>query len=52
IPPERGKLVAWANIDRSGRPNEATLHCGMKVRKGAKYVITKWYRERPWPERG
>ena len=21
---------------------------GMKVRKGVKYVITKWYRERPW----
>jgi len=20
----------------------------MKVRKGLKYVITKWYRERPW----
>lgn len=52
IPPQRGKLVVWANIDRSGQPNEATLHCGMKVRRGAKYVITKWYRERPWPDRG
>ena len=20
----------------------------MKVRRGVKYVITKWYRERPW----
>ena len=28
--------------------NVATLHHGMKVRKGVKYVITKWYRERPW----
>lgn len=52
IAPETGKLVIWANIDRTGRPNDWTLHCGMKVRKGAKYVITKWYRERPWPERG
>ena len=28
--------------------NPATLHHGMKVRKGTKYVITQWYRERPW----
>jgi prolyl 4-hydroxylase len=21
----------------------------MKVRKGRKYIITKWFRERPWP---
>lgn len=48
IQPERGKLVAWANITAAGVPNAATLHSGMKVRKGAKYVITKWYRERPW----
>jgi len=52
IAPERGKMVVWANIDRSGKPNDWTLHCGMKVRRGSKYVITKWYRERPWPERG
>lgn len=52
VTPERGKLVVWANMDRAGKPNDWTLHCGMKVRKGAKYVITKWYRERPWPDRG
>lgn len=49
IQPEPGKLVAWANVDRDGAPNPWTLHCGMKVRRGTKYVITKWYRERAWP---
>ena len=46
--PEVGKLVCWNNrkADRSINPN--TLHHGMKVRKGVKYVITKWYREKPW----
>lgn len=48
IQPERGKLVAWANMTADGQANEWTLHSGMKVRKGSKYVITKWYRERPW----
>lgn len=46
--PEAGKLVCWNNRrpDRSENPN--TIHHGMKVRKGTKYVITKWYREREW----
>lgn len=52
--PERGKLLCWNNRiadDPSGETrgvNPATLHHGMKVRKGIKYVITKWYREREW----
>ncbi|MXO72489.1 prolyl hydroxylase family protein [Alteraurantiacibacter buctensis] len=46
--PEAGKLVCWNNKRLDGRPNPSTLHHGMKVRKGVKYVITKWYRERPW----
>jgi prolyl 4-hydroxylase len=48
IQPETGKLIAWNNRRPDGRPNPNTLHHGMKVRKGVKYVITKWYRERPW----
>ncbi len=46
--PETGKLVCWNNHRPDGSLNAATLHHGMKVRKGMKYVITKWYRERPW----
>jgi prolyl 4-hydroxylase len=49
VQPEMGKLLAWNNRRPDGRPNPNTLHHGMKVRKGVKYVITKWYRERPWP---
>ena len=48
IQPETGKLVAWNNRRPDGSLNPATLHHGMKVRAGTKYVITKWYRERPW----
>jgi prolyl 4-hydroxylase len=46
VQPETGKLLAWNNLLPDGRPNPATLHQGMKVRKGTKYILTKWYRER------
>jgi prolyl 4-hydroxylase len=48
IQPETGKLVAWSNRRLDGSLNPATIHHGMKVRAGVKYIITKWYRERPW----
>jgi len=46
VQPEPGKLLAWNNLLPDGRPNPATLHQGMKVRRGTKYVLTKWFRER------
>lgn len=48
VPPETGKLLAWNNRRPDGSLNPATLHQGMKVRAGVKYVVTKWFRERPW----
>ncbi|CAH0350560.1 MAG: 2OG-Fe(II) oxygenase [Sphingobium sp.] len=48
VQPESGKLLAWDNRNADGTFNPATIHHGMKVRSGVKYVITKWYRERPW----
>ncbi len=47
IQPETGKLLAWHNLDSQGRPNFETLHAGLKVYRGVKHIITKWYRERP-----
>ena len=48
IEPKPGVLLIWNNALPDGRPNEATLHAGTPVVRGAKYVITKWYRTRPW----
>ncbi len=50
VQPEQGKLLAWNNRLEPGRYNDASLHHGMKVRSGVKYIITKWYREKPWAE--
>ena len=52
IQPESGKLLTWNNLLPDGRANPATLHQGMKVRRGTKYVLTKWFRERRAEPRG
>ena len=44
VQPETGKLLAWNNLLPDGRPNPATLHQGIKVRRGTKYIVTKWFR--------
>jgi prolyl 4-hydroxylase len=48
VQPETGKLLAWNNLLPDGSPNPATLHQGMKVRRGTKYILTLWYREHPF----
>jgi len=48
IPPQRGALIVWNNAMADGSPNQDTIHAGMPVIEGVKYVITKWYRTRPW----
>ena len=46
--PETGKVLAWNNRRTYGTVNPSTLHHAMKVRAGVKYVVTKWFREKPW----
>jgi prolyl 4-hydroxylase len=48
ITPRAGNLLTWNNLDQHGEPNENSLHAGTPVEAGTKYIITKWYRERPW----
>jgi prolyl 4-hydroxylase len=48
ITPRPGNLLTWNNLDDFGKPNDYSLHQGMPVEGGVKYIITKWYRERPW----
>ena len=48
IQPETGKLLIWNNLLPDGAPNSATLHQGMKVRQGTKFVLTQWFRQHPF----
>jgi prolyl 4-hydroxylase len=48
VTPRTGNLLIWNNLNEFGEPNAYSLHTGMPVEGGTKYVITKWYRERTW----
>jgi len=41
-------VLAWNNLRPDGTPNPSTIHHAMPVRGGLKYVVTQWYREKPW----
>ncbi|MFM6830341.1 MAG: 2OG-Fe(II) oxygenase, partial [Novosphingobium sp.] len=48
IPPQPGALLIWNNMKPDGTPNPNSMHAGMPVVRGTKYVLTKWYRARQW----
>ncbi len=48
VTPRTGNLLAWNNMNIIGEPNEYSLHEGMPVTAGVKYIITKWHREGHW----
>ncbi|WP_425230262.1 prolyl hydroxylase family protein [Sphingomonas sp.] len=48
VSPKRGLLLAWNNMNPDGSPNDKTLHEGMPVVAGVKYIVTKWFREGSW----
>ena len=52
VTPRRGNLLCWNNMDAIGQPNSFAMHQGCPVTAGTKYIITKWYRERPWSYTG
>jgi prolyl 4-hydroxylase len=48
ITPKTGNLLMWNNLDLAGEPNMYSLHEGMPVEAGVKYIVTKWFRGRRW----
>lgn len=48
VPPREGTLLVWNNLKKDGAPNRDSLHAARPVKEGAKYVLTKWFRERDW----
>lgn len=48
VTPQPGMLLLWNNARADGMPNPWTMHAARPVRRGVKYVITKWYRARDW----
>jgi prolyl 4-hydroxylase len=45
IKPETGKLISWKNLDENENLLYNTLHAGLPVISGTKYIATIWIRE-------
>jgi prolyl 4-hydroxylase len=43
--PTAGTAVIWNNLNIDGTVNAHTLHAGLPVEDGYKFIITKWFRE-------
>jgi len=48
VEPERGKAVKFLNCGDDGRPNPETLHAGLPVIRGEKWLATLWFWDRPF----
>ncbi len=48
VEPKLGQILIWNNMAKDGSPNPFTVHEGQPVEDGVKYIVTKWYRERPF----
>ncbi|HEY1992480.1 MAG TPA: 2OG-Fe(II) oxygenase [Gammaproteobacteria bacterium] len=48
VEPERGKAVKFLNCDAAGKPNPDTLHAGLPVLRGEKWLATLWSWDRPF----
>lgn len=46
--PRKGNLLVWLNVFPNLHPNPMSVHTGKTVSKGKKYIITKWYRTKPY----
>lgn len=42
-----GDALFFRNVDGAGAPNPAARHAGCPVRRGTKFLLSRWIRERP-----
>lgn len=47
VPPAAGSTLWFRNCSADGQVDERSLHAGDTVEEGEKWVVTKWFRQRP-----
>jgi len=48
IAPEPGRAIVFDNLQPDGSPDLDSLHAGLPVRRGEKWLATLWLRQRPY----
>ena len=46
ITPKRGRILVFENLDRNRKPEPLSLHAGLPVQAGTKWLSSLWIRER------
>lgn len=46
VAPRRAKAIGFYNCDEKGEPDSRTLHAGLPVTQGEKWLATLWFRDR------
>jgi hypothetical protein len=44
----KGDGVYFAHVDAAGRPDPLSLHAGLEIRQGEKWVLSQWIHDRPF----
>jgi prolyl 4-hydroxylase len=47
VPALAGSTLWFRNCHKDGQVDDRSLHGGDPVEQGEKWVVTKWFRERP-----
>jgi prolyl 4-hydroxylase len=43
--PQTGSIISWRNMKENGELEKDSLHAGLPVTKGVKYILIVWVRE-------
>ena len=46
VTPRKGRLLIWDNVNENGKEDNESLHAGLPVISGTKYIAIIWIRER------
>ena len=42
-----GDALYFAHVDQAGKPERLSLHAGLPIQRGEKYVLSQWIHDRP-----
>lgn len=45
VSPKRGRVVMFDNVNADGSPDPSTLHAGLPIERGEKWLATMWFRQ-------
>jgi hypothetical protein len=48
VRPAKGDALFFANVDEAGAPDPRSLHAGLPVAAGEKWIVSQWIHNRPF----